>query len=297
MSLSDPRIVYGVHSFAPYSRTTRLAYGIAKVLESSNFSIAGELNALNGGASKFPWAIEEANVTAELQLKVKQVEDWMFELFLGKAPTLVTTPDTSGNISVALTNVKGTSVLQASTGVASVGLKSGATADLKFGIYVVKAASATTVDVYAMSDLDFNRGTDLSFVNDSLKITASPLTITTLGVAVTIPSTGLELIGGSGTIAMVADDTAYFMVEPPFTKSMEVVIGGSSDTFPEFGCVMVAQQRSNGEMFEIDAFRCKGSGLPLGLTEKEFAQPEITAQAFYDSARNGIAKIRWVQPS
>lgn len=293
MALSDPRIVYGVHSFAPYSRSTGLPYGISKVLESSNFSVTGELNALNGGASKFPWAIEEANVTAEIQIKVKQLEDWMFELFLGKAPTTVTTPDVDGVIG-SIANKKGTSLV-AATGIASVSLKSGGAGDLKFGKYIVKAVSSTTVDVYAMSDVDFNRGVDKVFEDDLLKITATALTIVT-ATAVEIPGFGLELTGGAGTIGMTTGDTAEFEILPPFSKQMSVTIGGSADTFPEFGCIMVAQQRGNGEMFEIDAFRCKGSGLPMGLSEKEFAQPEITAQAFYDSAKNGIAKIRWVQP-
>ena len=294
MSLSDPRIIYGVHSVAPYSRTTGLPYGIAKVLASSNFSITGELAQLFGGSSKFAWAIEEVNVTAELQLQVKQVEDWMIELFLGKAPTLVDTPDATGDVTTLTSKVAG--VFSATVGVASVGLKSGSSADLKFGKYIVKYVSATTVDVYALTDIDFNRGTDKSFENDALKITASPLTIVA-STAVEIPGFGLELTGGSGVIALVAGGTATFDVLPPFTKSMSVTIGGTSDTFPEFGCLMVAQQRANGEMFEIDAFRCKGAGLPMGLTEKEFGQPEITAQAFYDSAKNGVAKIRWVQPS
>ena len=294
MGLSNPRIIYGVHSISAYSRTTGLPYGIAKVLASSNFAITGELNSLFGGSSKFAWAIEEANVTAELQLNVKQVEDWMFELFLGKAPTLVDTPDTSGDVTTLTSVVAG--LFSATVGVASVGLKSGSTADLKFGKYIVKYVSATTVDVYCLSDLDFNRGTDKTFENDALKITATALTIATT-TAVEIPGFGLELTGGSGTIALVAGSTASFEVLPAFTKSMSVSIGGSTDTFPEFGALMVAQQRSNGEMFEIDAYRCKGSGLPLGLTEKEFGQPEIAAQAFYDSSKNAVAKIRWVQPA
>ena len=73
---------------------------------------------------------------------------------------------------------------------------------------------------------------------------------------------------------------------------MEVTIGGSSDVFPEFGAIMMASQRGNGEMFEIDAFRCKGSGLPLGLQEKAFGESEVAVKAFYDSAKNGVAKIK-----
>lgn len=293
MGLSNPRIVYGVHSIAPYSLSTGLPYGIAKVLASSSFSITGELNQLFGGASKFAWAIEEANVTAEIQLNVKQLEDWMFELFLGKAPTSVSTPSANGAFS-ALRAIRGN--LIDATGLASVALKTGKAADLKFGKYVIKAVSATTVDIYAKSDVDFNRGTDREFVSDDLKINAAPLTIVA-STGVEVAGFGIEITGGSGTIGMNVGDTAEFEVQPAFNKTMEVVIGGTSDTFPEFGAVMVAQQRSNGEMFEIDAYRCKGSGLPLGMTEKEFGQPEITAQAFYDSTKNAVAKIRWVQPT
>ena len=295
MALSDPRIVYGVHSIAAYSRTTKLPYGIAKVLASSNFSITGELNQLFGGASKFAWAIEEANVTAELQLNVKQIEDWMFELFLGKAPTFTDTPSSSGSVGTPEA-VVGT-LINATTGVASVAAKSGSEADIKFGKLLIVAVSATTVDVYAVSDVDFNRGTDKEFVNDDLKVNASALTVPDSSGVVEIPGFGLEIAGGSGTVALTTGDSILVEVMPAYTKKMEVSIGASNDTFPEFGAVMVAQQRSNGEMFEIDAYRVKGSGLPFGFTEKEFSQPEITAQAFYDSAKNAVARARWVLPS
>lgn len=294
MSLSDPRIIYGVHSVSPYNRTTGAFYGTAKVLDSSNFSMAGELNELFGGASRFAWAVEDATISAELQLKMKQVESWMIEIFLGKAPTDVTSASTSGAVSTLTSKVAG--VFSATVGIASVSALAGSEADMKFGKYLVKYVSATTVDVYASSDVDFNRGTDKEFVDDLLKITSSALTIAT-GANVTIPGFGLKLTGGSGTIALVAGGSATFEVHPPYTKTMEVTIGGTADTFPEFGCIMVAQQRANGEMFEIDAYRCKGAGLPIGFTSKEYGQPEVTAKAFYDSAKNAIAKIRWVLPS
>lgn len=293
MALSDPRIIYGVHSITTYSRTTGLPYGTAKVLANSSFTLTGELTELFGGSQKFAWAIEEGNINAEIALNVKQIEDWMFELFLGKAPTTASSGASGATSTIA--NKQGTSAV-ASTGIASVGAKSGSESDMKFTKYVVKVVTATTVDVYAMSDLDFNRGTDKSFENDLLKITASPLTITQ-SAAVEVPGYGIELTGDSGVIGMTADDTAEFEVYPPYDKTSDVVIGGTSDTFVEFGAIMVAQQRSNGEMFEIDAYRVKGSGLPLGLAEKAFGEPEITAKAFYDSAKNGVAKIRMIDPS
>ena len=294
MGLSDPRIFFGVHSVTPYRRLTGEFYGILKCLGGSSLALTGENIKLNGGSLKFPWAIEEGYITAEMSLKPKEYPDFLFELFLGKAPTAVNTPDTDGVIST-LTNLKGTSVV-AATGIATVlVIPTTGPANLKFGKYLVKVASATTVDIYASSDIDFNRGTDEAFENDLLLIEAG-VTITQSSAS-NIASIGVKLTGDSGTIGMVTGDTATFEVKPPFTKSMEVTIGGGSDTFPEFGAIIMAKQRSNGEMFEIDAFRCKASGMPLGMEANAFAEGEIKAELFYDSTKNGIFKARWVQPS
>ena len=71
MALSNPRIVFGVHSVSPYSRTTGEFYGILKVLGGSSLSLSGELLKLNGGSRKYPWAVEDGLITAEMTLKVK----------------------------------------------------------------------------------------------------------------------------------------------------------------------------------------------------------------------------------
>lgn len=294
MALSDPRIVYGVHSIAAINRSTGDAYGIAKVLANSSFAINGELVTLNGGSQKYPWAIEEGNVTAEITLQVRQIEDWMFEVFLGKAPTADSSGSSTGSVSTPV--AKTGSIIDATTGVASIAELTGSESDMKFGTYLIKAASPTTVDIYVYSDVDFNRGTDKTYENDLLKVTASPLTVPGTDGTVSVPGFGLEITGGSGTVAMTTGDSAEFQVLPPYTKSSTVTIGGGSDVFPEFKAVMMASQRGNQEMFEIVAHRVKGAGLPLGLTEKAFAEPEITAQAFYDSTKNGIADITWVKP-
>lgn len=294
MSLSAPRVIFGVHSVTPYKRADGLPYGILKVLGGSSLSLAGELIGLNGGSSKYEWAVEDGRITAEMSLKVKEYPDFLFELFLGKAPT-ANSAEASGNAST-LTNKKGSSVMVGTTGIASVGVKSGSEADLKFGKYVVKAVSSTTVDVYFSSDADINRGTDGEYQNDALKITASALTITTSS-AVTIPNFGLELTGGSGTIGMTTNDTATFEVRPINDKSMTVTIGATTDEFPEFGAIVMAQKRGNQEMFEIDCLRCKGIGMPLGFEEVAYSEAEIKIKAFYDSTQNAVFKLRHVTPT
>lgn len=288
MALSNPRSIFGVYSVTPYNRTTGEGYGTAKVIGEASLNMTGELVKLTGGASPFPWDVAEGNVSSEFSMKIKELPNWLFDLFAGKTPTTAGV-DAAGTVS-ALTNKFGTSVVSATTGIASVSVKSGSKADLKFTKYVVKATDTTHVDVYAMSDIDFNRGTDKQFVNDSLKITSSPLAITA-STPVEIPGFGLELTGGSGTIGMTAGDTATFQVLPPSTASMSVKVGGSGDSVPEFGCIIHAQAK-NGKMVEIDVFRAKGIGLPLSFAEKAFAEFEIKVEAFYDADRNGVYEMR-----
>lgn len=292
--LSDPRVFYGVHSVSPYSRTDGTFYGTAKVLKSSSISMQGDLAELMGGSQKFPWAVEEGLIKTEMSLKFSQYEDFLMTLFLGKAPT-ANAAEASGNCS-SLTNKKGTSVQKATTGIATSTVKSGSEADLKFGRYVVVAVSATTVDVYFSSDADIKRGTAGAYQNDGLKVTASPLTIVTT-TAVTIPNFGLELTGGSGSIALVVGDTATFAVRPINTGSMSVVVGGTGNTFPEFGCIVMAQKRGNQEMTEIDLYRCKGAGLPIGFDMNSFSEADVKVKVFYDSAKDGIFEIRTVKAS
>jgi len=291
MALSEPRVIYGIHSASPYSRTTGLPYGILRVVGGSSMALSGELIKLNGGSAKYAWAVEDGLISAEITLKPKEYPNFLFELFLGKAPT-ANAAETGASVTT-LTDKNGTLVV--STGLASVGVKSGSETDVKFGNFVVVAASATTVDVYLQSDVDIARGTDGTYQNDALKITASPLTIST-ATAVEVPNFGVELTGGSGTIAMTTADTATFKSRPINTKSMDVVIGSTSDLPLEFGLIMIAQQRGNGEMFEIDAYKCKGVGLPIGLEENAYSEAEIKAEAFYDSTQDGVFAIRHVTP-
>lgn len=290
MALSNPRSFFGVHSVAPYDQTTREFKGILKVLGSSSLNFTGEVIPLNGGSSKFPFHVEDGLITAELALTFREYPDFVFELFLGRAVT-TNSAEASGSVT-SIANVRGTSVV-ASTGLASVGVESGQEADLKFVKYIVKVVTSTTVDVFASSDIDFARGDNLNYEDDLLKITASPLTITT-GGDVSIPNTGLELTGGAGTIAMTVGDTAEFSSRPINSGSVNVIIGAGSDTFPEFGAIVLAKQRGNGQMVEFDLFRVKAVGLPIGLTENEWSEASVTAQAFLDSARGGVFSMRFV---
>jgi len=292
MAESATRHLFGIHSVSPYNRSTGLPYGNMKCIAGATFELTGELVKLEGGAYSYAWGMEDGYMSGALTFKPKQYEEFMIEVFLGKAPTA--TSSDSGSVTT-LTNKSGTTV-SANTGIGSVGVTSGSESELKYGKYIVKAVSSSTVDVYALSDADFSRGTDEAFEDDALKITPSPLTITQ-SATTTVSNFGFELLGGSGTISLTSGETAEFFAKPPSSKSYSVTIGGVSDRTPEFGAFLVSEPRGNGEMFSIDVFRCRAIGLPINLEAKAWSEAEIKAEALYDAAEGGVCSIRSLTPN
>ena len=292
MSLSSDFIAYGIHSLVPYRKADKLPYGIFKVLGGGSISLSAEFEDLFGGSNKYAWASEAKTISAEFTATVKSMPDFLFEVFLGAEVTNIAASATG--TANGLENVKGSSVVESSTGIASVSIKTGSEADVKASIYVIKAVSPTTVDVYAMTDIEFANGNDLEYIDDSLKITASPLTITA-STAVEIPNSGLELTGGAGVIGMTENDTAQFRVAAAHGGISEIVVGKSSAIFPEHGQVAMAAKRSNGDMLEIDIHKAVGAGFPINLEETVFSIPELTVKLLYDTCLNRIATIRKIK--
>ena len=292
MGLADPRYVFGIHSFTPFNRTTGNFYTETRVLAGSQLVLTGEQVELRGGSSKYPYAIEDSTLNAEVTLTSREYPSWAFELFLGKTLT-EGAAEASGNAST-LVNVQGTSAFEAATGIASVAVSTAS--DLKFGRYIIKAlAGGTTVNVYAASDIDFARGTDTTFEDDTMAINASPLTIVTGGATVAIPDYGLELAGGSGTIALVEDDTCSFEVRPVNDGYYEADFGGSADVYSDFGAVIYGQQHGSGRMIEITIYKLKAIGMPINFNANEFSEFEVTMKASYDSSKNKVFSMREIK--
>ena len=289
------RNFFGIHSVTPYNRDTYVPYGGSlKVLESSSLSLTGETIDLLGGSSKYPWASEDGSITAEMALSFSEFPDFVFELFLGNAPT-TNAAEASGSVGT-ITNKKGTSVVNATTGVASVAATSLDEADLKFGTYVAYAKTATDLTLYLLSDVDKGRGTNATLT--SAMIVADDLTIPDTGGTLAETTLGLTFTGGSGTVGMTIGDTAYFDVRPVNSESMTVTIGQSSDQiFPEFGAIIMGQKRGNQEMMEIDAFRCKSAGMPLNFQRNTWSAAEVSVKLLYDEDLDGLFDMTFVKPT
>lgn len=290
--LSKPISIFGINSISPYNVDTGAFYGELRVLESSTLTLTGEMIDLMGGSNKYSWDSQVGGITAEMSLNFSEYPDFVYELFLGTAPTIINT-EASGNVS-SITNKNGTSTVDATTGIASVGLKSGEEADLKFGKYVVEVTGAATVKVYFSSDYDIARGADESFSSDDLVVESS-ITIPVSSATVDIGDFGLEFTGGSGSISMTTGDTATFEVRPVNEGGMTVKIGATeSSEFPEFGAIVYPQKKSN-ELLEIDCFRCRAAGMPIGLNRNAYSNSEVTVKVLYDDTENGVFEVRRVK--
>ncbi len=290
MALSSPRTIFGIHQITPYNRSTGEFYGTSRVLSGSTFSLSGETIDLFGGSSKYSWQTEDGTVSAELAMTMKEYPDWAMRLFLGKNPTN-NSAEATGAVST-ITNKYGTSIVNATTGIASIAATAADESDLKFGKYVIKATAADTVSVYCSSNIDFARGADVTFTDDDLLI-ESGVTIADTGATIALADFGITLTSGSGTIAMAIGDTATFEVRPINAASTIATFGSSVDVYPEFGClVYAAPQGGNNRMFEIDVLKCKAIGMPIGFVANEFSEAEITVKAAYDSTENAVFRMR-----
>jgi len=291
MSLSQPRAIFGVHSFTAYKRTDGMPYGPQlRVLQGSTFNLEGSNIELFGGSNKFSWAIEEGDTNASFEFSVSEYPNWLFEVFGGKAPT-VGSAELSGNVSTPV-NKQGTTVISAAGLLPTITV---ATAEnLKFGKYVVRAMAADAFKVFVMSDVDFSRGAPLQITNDTMEV-GSFTAVAGSGSTHTIAELGLTFTTGASPAAFITGDTATFEVRPVNTFNREVKIGGIADILPEFSAVLYLQKRASGSVFECEVYKLKGSGLSIGAERKAFGQNDYTALASYDSVENGICKIREVE--
>lgn len=276
--MSNQNSIFGIHSITPYSLTdgSPLSAAPFKVAGTFTVGLSQEIIELNGGSSFDAWDTELGTRTFEGSMLLREYPSALIEIATGTAPT-VNAAETGGSVT-SLRNVNGTSTFDATTGIASVSVKSGSEIDLPFASYTVKVVSATTVDVFVTSDVDFAQGTDKTFQAGTHKITATPLTITTSS-AVEIPDFGIELTGGSGTIALTTDDTAVFESRPINTSSRTVNIGSALARPKNIGLMAYSQRKSDGSMYKLNIYDALVAGLPVTLSEKAFSEAELTFKA------------------
>ena len=290
------RSLFGIKSILLYRLSNRKPYGPPlEVIASGGVNLPADFEDLTGGAERFVLASEPKLITPEMNIVTKDFRDYLYELFMGATVTR-NAAELTGNVGTT-SNVKGTSVFDATDGIASIAALGGSEVNLKFGKLVIVAISPTTINILYPSNIDLNRGVDVEFENDELEVLAADVTIPPLGATVDIVSLGLQITGGSaGSIVMVVDDTAELDVRPINKGNSVIDIGASNSEFPEFGAILYAQKRGSQEMFEIECYRCIGAGFPHNFEEKVFAQAELTIKVLKDFDRDLVMRMRAIEP-
>jgi hypothetical protein len=284
------RQLFGVHSVCSVSRTTRIPTGTVRVL--GDISLAFEASSVQnrGGSSWYPWATEITEINPSISFQIKEYPDWVMTNYAAAKITTTAASATDGTVT-ALVNKEGTSVFDASTGIATVTLESGENDNMKTGAFRIIAVSATTVDVYAVSNFQFTRGTDLYADDNTMKITTSPLTVTS-GSTTSIPGTGMEITGGSGTIALVAGDVSEYHVASPHNGLSKVEIGVDGYIFPEHELYIFGKQRADGRAVYIHCPKAVcTSGMTWNFSQGDFSNTDISVDLLNDATLGNVATI------
>ena len=275
MTVNNPITSFGVYQATIKDLVTFDMFQIL-ILGSIEPDLTQDLVELRGGGAAFPWAAAPGEAKGEIKMTIKQYDAGVLKYF---------SPWESGSISEssagevagsvgALSNVVGTSVKSATTGIASIAVDPAGA--LKFGDYVVKAASATAVDIYVNTDID-----DLTYVDDALKLTATPITITT---GATVVSNGIQFTGGSGTIGMTIGDKMAFSIRPISSYMMQHQIGRMGAAPREFELTVVAEKI--GSKIRVVRFPkvISSGGAALKFLYKDWATFDATIKILQDPA-------------
>jgi hypothetical protein len=259
-----------------------------EVLDGSvNADFSAEFADLFGGAAKTPRAREITAITGSVEATLKQVNgDWMRATIGAQVST--TAASASGSI-VDLENIVGTSVIDGTTGIATVDILVGD--DLKPGTYYITAESATEISV--ARDIS---GDGVQFLDDSYQVTGTDITIVVAaGSAFTdiddVATFGIEFTGGSGAIALTMGDRAKFTVIPPHAGIEESIIPNQIN-IPEFELIVYSEQKSDGGYSMLTLPRVQASGLPLVFNVGEFSDTSTSFMLLECSLEpRGVFKI------
>ncbi len=306
MPLSEPIQQVAIYSVSPYALKDLTIGGVdfKKGQFFGTFQVIGDClvnyaatSVVNrGGSSLFARKSEVVEIDTESTLTIKESPDMLWTLF-GGGSISKTAAAALGSI-VALANVNGTSLLDATTGITTATILESSEPDLRFNKWVVKVITTTTVNVYGASDIDYAKaGTsgNISPEDDLLLINSTPLTIPDTGGTVTVPGIGVEFKGGSGTVSMKVDDTATFKTTGAHGGISTITLGQKGLVFPEFGLVLYPKVGSDGTRQEIELFKVKASsGMPITLPEADFQVFDLSITALLNNNPldgSGIAKL------
>jgi len=268
--------LFGVKSLIIYDRDTYVPKGIFEVINGVEFAREVEQLPLTGGHRNSPWAIEAGEPTNTLTATLREYPNFAFEMFDNATVTETTGEDTTGFVDT-IANKVGTSIANATTGIASVAAISGSEGILPHGrIVVVGTSDPTKVNVYLQGDVSSGA---MPVVNE-LPLLAADLVIPGTDGTVDLTDYGIRFTGGSGSIALVEDDVAYFDVRPENSKTTKVSVADDS-TPSNFGVILVYPKTSDKKHTIIRFPDVYAIGMSFNAATREFSEFEQVMTPIY----------------
>lgn len=280
---------FGIHqaTFKSTSDTDK-SWGIAKILGSAEPDLKQELIPLEGGSSIVPWGAAPGRASGELTLTIREYTKEILQ-FLAPYISGSLVEDADGEAAGSITtiaNALGTSVVDATTGIASVAIATASS--LAPGNYKVVATGAATVDLY----VDFDGTGNASYQDNAGKINDSAITIP--GTGGTVDSHGLTFTGGSGTIALTSGDVATFTVNPISNYLLTSYFGKNGACSKEFE-LTIYSECVGGKVRRTTYPRCVASAsTPVQFLENEWASMEATIQVLQPETVDYVAETLFI---
>ena len=270
MSLSNPLVTFGTKTIAFYNVNTGLPYGISRYFDQINLDASGSTQNLTTGAYQSPVKAVTNERPGTVACTLTHFETWMFAPFFGQAATALSASTDPAVSSLVQIGTKTSKVKDL-----TVAILDASKDNAKFGRYIIRATEATKVNIYGLVDSDFDRGTDVDFQDESLKLLAEDLTIS--GSAAEATSLGLS-ITGSASPALTVGDSAIFTIYPALVEGFQAEVN-SLRNCPEIGMIFSSEKASDQVITIYDFPRVVCMGGPLNIGRKDFLRPEFSFQA------------------
>lgn len=261
------KYLFGVKYLIPYDLTTLKPKGIFEVLGAVEVGREIEAMLLTGGHADGPYAVEAGEPNNSITATIKEYPNFAFEIFENATITEIAS-ETLGYVGT-LVNTVGTTLLNATTGIASATIKAGEGAKIPSGFLVLEAISATEVKVYLAGDVASGRVPIVS----ELPVLASSVTITGTGGTVDLTNYGITLTGGSGTVAFTIGDMAYVDVRPANTETTKIAVGANGNV-NYVGVLLVYPRNAEKEQTIVRFPKVAVVGMSFNANTREFSEFE-----------------------
>ncbi len=282
MPVTPTRNIWGLDIITLYDPLTRVPFGFYRVGQALTLDRAIDVVLNEGGNAQGAFGAEGGQPVNTLTWSFKETPDFSWQVLEGATP-IVTPAEASGSVS-GLANASGTSVFDATTGIASIAVKSAEAGNLRGIQYIFEAADASSVNIYGH--------TPGPFESDQALLVAAAVPVLDSGGTTDVDSLGITITGGSGTIAMTPADTALLDVKPIHNGFSEIKVGGENVVVNQFGLLGISPRGSDGVQTWIDFPQVFAQGMPVPFQTREFAEIEVTATPLVDCITNSLYTLK-----